>query len=67
MTSRVTGTIKFYNSTKGFGFVAPESGGDDVFVHASEINGATLNTGEKVQYELGESRGRTVAKNIKKI
>lgn len=67
MTSRVTGTIKFFLETKGYGFVAPETGGNDVFVHISETNGAKLNTGDRIEYQLGESRGKTTAQNIKKI
>jgi len=53
------GTVKWFNSEKGFGFIAPEDGGKDLFVHHSEIqsNGqfASLNDGQDVEYEIGES------------
>ena len=62
------GTVKWFNSTKGFGFIEPEDGGADVFVHitavqASGING--LEEGQKVSYELEEGRnGKTNAVNL---
>ena len=56
-----TGTVKWFNTTKGFGFIAPEGGGKDVFVHISAVERAGL-TGladnQKVTYELEEGRGR---------
>ena len=55
-----TGTIKFFNETKGFGFIQPEDGGKDVFVHQSGLvngNRAPLE-GETVSYELGEDTGK---------
>jgi CspA family cold shock protein len=55
------GTVKFFNSTKGFGFIAPESGGKDVFVHASAMEAAgirTLSEGQKVSFDIQpDSRG----------
>ncbi len=63
-----TGTVKWFNPTKGFGFIQPESGGQDVFVHISELERAgltTLNEGQRVSYELATSRGKTAASNIK--
>ena len=65
-----TGTVKWFNPTKGFGFIQPESGGDDVFVHitavqASDLEG--LNEGQKLEYELEESRGKTAAVNLKLV
>ncbi len=54
-----TGTVKWFNSTKGFGFIAPDEGGDDLFVHHSEINMsgyASLDEGQKVEFEVGEGR-----------
>ncbi len=55
------GTVKFFNSTKGFGFIAPEGGGKDVFVHASAMEAAgirTLNEGQKVSFDIQpDSRG----------
>ena len=52
-----TGTVKFYNSQKGFGFIAPDDGGKDVFVHATALERAgirTLNEGQKVTFEVHE-------------
>lgn len=54
-----TGTVKWFNSTKGFGFIAPDEGGEDLFVHYSEIQTggyASLDEGQKVSFEVGEGR-----------
>ncbi|MEO0498543.1 MAG: cold-shock protein [Pseudomonadota bacterium] len=54
------GTVKWFNTTKGFGFIAPESGGKDVFVHISAVERAGLNglrPGEKVKYDTSTVRG----------
>ena len=54
-----TGTVKWFNATKGFGFIQPESGGPDVFVHISAVERAGLrglNEGQKVSYELEQDR-----------
>jgi CspA family cold shock protein len=62
------GKVKFFNTTKGFGFIQPEDGSKDVFVHISAVQRAgmqTLNEGQKVSYELATERGRTAAVNIK--
>tara|TARA_A100000171_G_C2135517_1_gene149872 strand:+ start:1919 stop:2122 length:204 start_codon:yes stop_codon:yes gene_type:complete len=59
-----TGTIKWFNPTKGFGFIVPDDGDKDVFVHISAVEKAglgTLDENQKVSYELQESRGRTSA------
>ena len=48
------GTVKFFNTSKGFGFITPDEGGKDVFVHINEITG-DLNEGDKVSYEVEES------------
>ncbi len=63
-----TGTVKWFNPAKGFGFIEPEDGGKDAFVHISAVERAGLDTlrdGQKVQYELvsGED-GRTSAENL---
>lgn len=61
------GTVKFYNSSKGYGFIQPENGGPDVFVHATAIEAAglyTLNEGQKVTYEVVADRGKTKAVNL---
>lgn len=62
------GTVKWYNSQKGFGFIAPDEGGKDVFVHATALEAAGirgLNDGQKVSYELQEERGKTSAAQLK--
>jgi len=55
------GTVKFYNATKGFGFIAPETGGKDVFVHATALEAAglhSLSEGQRVSFEIhSEARG----------
>jgi CspA family cold shock protein len=51
------GTVKFFNDDKGFGFITPENGGQDVFVHASALErGGPLREGDKVSFELGHDR-----------
>ena len=65
------GTVKWFNPTKGFGFIAPSDGGNDVFVHISAVerSGLTgLKDGEKVSFELetDERRGKTSAVNLSK-
>jgi cold shock protein len=62
------GTVKWFNSKKGFGFIQPQGGGRDVFVHflAVERAGlATLNKGQTVEYEEVSNRGRTSVENLK--
>nr|MBI1231884.1 cold-shock protein [Cytophagales bacterium] len=64
-----TGTVKWFNPTKGFGFIVPDDGGSDVFVHISAVEEAgmkTLEEGQKVQYDLIENRGKQAAGNLKK-
>ena len=63
-----TGTVKWFNSQKGYGFIQPENGGADVFVHISAVERAglgTLNEGQMVEYELVSNRGKTSAENLK--
>ena len=63
-----TGTVKWFNATKGFGFIQPDSGGKDVFVHISAVEKAglsSLNEGAKVSYEEMENRGKTSAENLR--
>jgi CspA family cold shock protein len=65
-----TGTVKFFNVQKGYGFIQPQGsgGGKDVFVHISAVERAglsTLNEGQHVEFELEESRGKTSAVNLK--
>jgi cold shock protein len=63
------GTVKFFNTTKGFGFIAPEGGGKDVFVHISAVERAGLRglvDGQKVSFDLEKDRqGRESATNLK--
>lgn len=64
----INGTVKFYNSTKGFGFIAPEDGSKDAFVHATALEAAgiySLNEGDKVSYDLQSGRdGKVSATNL---
>lgn len=67
-----TGIVKWYNSTKGFGFIAPDQGGGDIFVHASAIERAGmngLNEGQAVSYELERDQrsGKTSAGSLQSI
>ena len=66
------GTVKWFNATKGFGFIAPEGGGNDAFVHISAVERAGLNTlveGQKVSFELVSDRksGKMSADNLKSV
>jgi len=65
------GTVKWFNAQKGYGFIAPESGGKDVFVHISAVEHAgigSLNEGQKVSFDLEQSQqGRTSATNLKLV
>ncbi len=61
-----TGTVKWFNPTKGYGFIQPQGGGKDVFVHISAVERATsLNEGQTVQYEIESNRGKESAINLK--
>jgi CspA family cold shock protein len=64
----ITGTVKFFNADKGYGFIAPESGGNDAFVHISAVERAgmrTLDKDQRVSYELEtDRRGKTAAVNL---
>jgi len=67
----VNGTVKFFNTTKGFGFIQPDDGGKDAFVHISAVERSglsTLNEGQKVSYDLETGRdGRASATNLKAL
>ncbi|MBO9126788.1 MULTISPECIES: cold-shock protein [unclassified Rhizobium] len=61
------GTVKFFNEDKGFGFITPENGGTDVFVHITALpRGASLREGDKVSFDLGQDRktGKSKAENV---
>jgi CspA family cold shock protein len=62
-----TGTVKFFNSQKGFGFISPTDGGQDVFVHISAVERAgmsSLNEGQKISYDVVSERGKNAAANL---
>jgi CspA family cold shock protein len=63
-----TGSVKWFNMRKGFGFIQPTGGGKDVFVHISAVERAglsTFNEGQHVEFELEENRGKTSAVNLR--
>ena len=62
------GKVKWFNSTKGYGFIEPEEGDKDVFVHITAVRGAgmqNLDEGQEVEYDLVENNGKTSAENLK--
>jgi CspA family cold shock protein len=64
------GTVKFFNDMRGFGFIQPEDGGSDAFVHISAVEKAglrSLNEGQRLEYELQKERGKTAAVNLKTL
>ena len=65
-----TGVVKWFNMAKGFGFITPDAGGPDVFVHVSGVQpGATLRDGTKVSYDVGQDRktGKSKAENVQSL
>jgi CspA family cold shock protein len=63
-----TGTVKFFDAVKGFGFIRPENGDKDVFVHVSAVRNAgmdTLSEGQRVSFEVVTERGKQAASNLK--
>ena len=63
-----TGTVKWFNAQKGFGFIQPEGGGKDVFVHIPAVQAAGLNgldEGQKVTFEVVRERGKEAAANLR--
>lgn len=62
------GTVKFFNTTKGYGFLRPEDGGKDVFVHITAVQAAGLDSleeGQRVSYDIVTDRGKSAAGNLK--
>lgn len=63
-----TGTVKWFNTQKGYGFIAPQGGGKDVFVHISAVQAAglrSLNEGQQVTYDVLRERGKEAAGNLR--
>jgi CspA family cold shock protein len=62
-----TGIVKWFNASKGYGFIAPDDGGNDLFIHHSEIKTegyATLDEGQKVEFEVGQGKKGPCATNV---
>jgi CspA family cold shock protein len=61
------GTVKFFNTNKGFGFITPENGGKDVFVHANDTGGAMLAEGTKVEFDVVEGKKGPQASGVRVV
>ena len=67
---KITGTVKWYNSTKGYGFIAPDNGSKDIFIHRSAVEEAGLdglNDNQKIKFEIVTNKGKESAENIELI
>ena len=67
---RSTGTVKWFNETKGFGFIAPEGGGEDCFVHQTAIRAEgfrTLHAGDRVEFDVVQGKKGPAAENVVKL
>ena len=68
MSNSVNGTVKWFNATKGYGFIEPEEGDKDVFVHITAVKSAGMNDleeGQEVEFEVVENDGKASAENLK--
>lgn len=61
------GTVKFFNTAKGFGFITPDQGGKDVFVHANDLNGASITEGTKVEFDVVQGKKGPQASGVKVV
>jgi CspA family cold shock protein len=69
-TMKITGTVKWFDSTKGYGFIAPENGSKDVFIHRSAVEEAGLDglkDNQKIKFEITSNKGKQSAENIELI
>lgn len=66
-SDKQVGTVKWYDSQKGYGFIAPESGGDDVFVHRNDLGATFITEDDKVEFEVKETPKGLAAINVSKI
>ena len=62
-----TGTVKFFNDQKGFGFITQDDDANELFVHVSAVQSGTLNEGDKVEYEVGQGQKGPCATNVRTI
>ena len=62
-----TGIVKWFNPTKGYGFIQQDEGGKDVFVHKNDLQGVFINEGDKVEFEIREGEKGLAATNITKV
>ena len=62
-----TGTVKWFNPNKGFGFISQDEAGKDVFVHSNELNGVYINEGDNVEFDIVETEKGLSAQSIKKL
>ena len=59
-----TGTVKFYNEAKGFGFITPDNGGKDLYVHSTAVQNGPIKEGDKVEFEIGQGDKGPRAENV---